>query len=170
MKRIVLSAALLAFLFALSVAQLFCGRADCRRPRGRPGSGRTQRAFLVRSNTHTSFVVRTDESPTYLFFIWDGKDLEPWVRIEKKGDADRRGGPDQREQGHPLRAGDLHSHRFRACRQRPLAVRRPWRPRVGSLADCSPVRRAAAAASVVLARMPRVGRAKPPRLYNPTML
>ena len=44
-----------------------------------------RKGFIGPSNTHTSFVVRADESPTYLFFLWDGKDLEPWVRVEKKG-------------------------------------------------------------------------------------
>jgi hypothetical protein len=44
-----------------------------------------RKGFLGATNTHTSFVVRTDESPTYLFFLWDGTDLQPWVRIEKKG-------------------------------------------------------------------------------------
>ncbi len=45
-----------------------------------------RRGFVGPSNTHTSFVVRADESPAYAFFLWDGKDLEPWVRIEKKGE------------------------------------------------------------------------------------
>ncbi len=38
-----------------------------------------RKGFLGPSNTHTSFVVRADESPAYAFFLWDGKDLEPWV-------------------------------------------------------------------------------------------
>ena len=44
-----------------------------------------RKGFLGPSNTHTSFVVRADESPAYLLFLWDSKNLEPWVRIEKKG-------------------------------------------------------------------------------------
>ncbi|HVP18614.1 MAG TPA: hypothetical protein VMU36_06420 [Spirochaetia bacterium] len=44
-----------------------------------------RKGFLGPSNTHTSFVIRADESPAYLLFVWDSKDLEPWVRIEQKG-------------------------------------------------------------------------------------
>jgi hypothetical protein len=83
MKRIVLSSAFIS-LFALNVLSSF---ADARIV-GALGAGlgvEGRKGFLGPTNTHTSFVVRTDESPVYLFFIWDGKDLEPWVRIEKKG-------------------------------------------------------------------------------------
>ncbi len=85
MKKIVLCAAL-ASLFALPVLTTF---ADVRIV-GALGAGlgvEGRKGFLGSSNTHTSFVVRADESPAYLLFIWDGKDLEPWVRIEKKGAA-----------------------------------------------------------------------------------
>jgi len=43
-----------------------------------------RRGFLGPSNTHTSFVVRADEPVVYLVFLWDA-DLQPLVRIEKKG-------------------------------------------------------------------------------------
>jgi hypothetical protein len=82
MKRIVLFAALVS-LFALPVLTTL---ADVRIV-GSLGAGlevEGRKGFLGPSNTHTSFVVRADESPAYLLFIWDGKDLEPWVRIEKK--------------------------------------------------------------------------------------
>jgi len=83
MKRIVLSTALVAF-FALAALSSF---ADARIV-GSLGAGlgvEGRKGFLGPSNTHTSFVVRTDESPSYLLFFWDGKDFEPWVRVEKKG-------------------------------------------------------------------------------------
>jgi len=83
MKRKVLLAALMSFL-SLPV---LTSAADVRIP-GSLGAGlgvEGRKGFLGPSNTHTSFVVRADESPAYLLFVWDGKDLEPWVRIEKKG-------------------------------------------------------------------------------------
>ena len=78
--------------FTASLVALFCllalhASADVRIV-GALGAGlgvEGRKGFLGPSNTHTSFVVRTDESPAYLFFLWDGKDLEPWVRVEKKG-------------------------------------------------------------------------------------
>jgi hypothetical protein len=83
MKRMALAAALGAFL-SLSVVNSFADvRINSALGAGLGVEGR--KGFLGPANTHTSFVVRTDESPTYLFFIWDGKDFEPWVRIEKKG-------------------------------------------------------------------------------------
>ena len=83
MKRKVLSVAIV-FLLSLPTLAMF---ADVRIP-GSLGAGlgvEGRKGFLGPSNTHTSFVVRADESPAYLLFVWDGKDLEPWVRIEKKG-------------------------------------------------------------------------------------
>lgn len=83
MKRIVLSVALLA----LSAFAGLSAYADVRIA-GALGVGlgvEGRRGFLGPSNTHTSFVVKADESPSYLLFFWDGKDLEPWARIEKKG-------------------------------------------------------------------------------------
>lgn len=85
MKRIVLCAAFIVFLVLPAIAtfadvQIVSGLGAGLGVEGRKG-------FLGPSNTHTSFVVRADESPAYLLFLWDGKDLEPWVRIEKKGAA-----------------------------------------------------------------------------------
>jgi hypothetical protein len=83
MKPMVLLAALASFL----IFPVLGSFADVRIV-GALGAGlgvEGRKGFLGPSNVHTSFVVRADESPAYLFFIWDGKDLEPWVRIEKKG-------------------------------------------------------------------------------------
>lgn len=83
MKRTVLTSILVS-VFALAAIGSF---SDVRIV-GALGAGlgvEGRKGFLGPTNTHTSFVVRTDESPAYLFFLWDAKDLEPWVRIEKKG-------------------------------------------------------------------------------------
>lgn len=83
MKRKVLLAALLS---VLSLPAL--GAFGDVRIAGSLGAGlgiEGRKGFLGPSNTHTSFVVRADESPAYLLFVWDGKDLQPWVRIEKRG-------------------------------------------------------------------------------------
>ncbi len=82
MKRTV-AAALASFLVLSGLASF----ADVRVV-GALGAGlgvEGRKGFLGPSNTHTSFVVRADESPAYALFFWDGKDLEPWVRVEKKG-------------------------------------------------------------------------------------
>jgi len=83
MKRIVFSVALL-LIFVFGGLGSY---ADVRIA-GALGAGlgvEGRRGFLGPSNVHTSFVVKTDESRSYLLFFWDGKDFEPWARIEKKG-------------------------------------------------------------------------------------
>jgi len=83
MRRIALFAALFGF-FAFAVLR---PSADVRVV-GALGAGlgvEGRKGFLGPSNTHTSFVVRSDESVAYLLFIWDGAELQPWVRVEKKG-------------------------------------------------------------------------------------
>jgi hypothetical protein len=83
MKRIVLSAAVMLFFFLSALSSFSDVRIVGVLGAGLGVEGR--KGYLGPSNTHTSFAVRTDETPTYLLFIWDGKELEPWVRIEKKG-------------------------------------------------------------------------------------
>jgi hypothetical protein len=83
MKRIAPLAALISFLALPALASF----ADVRVV-GALGAGlgvEGRKGFIGPANTHTSFVVRADESPAYLLFVWDGKDLEPWVRVERKG-------------------------------------------------------------------------------------
>jgi len=44
-----------------------------------------RKGYLGGADTQDRLVVHADESPIFLLFFWDGKDLEPWVKVERKG-------------------------------------------------------------------------------------
>ena len=83
MKTTHLFGGLLAFFFVSTFSLAADARILSQAGAGLGVEGR--RGYLGPANTHTSFVVRADESLVYLVFLWDGSDLEPWVRVEKKG-------------------------------------------------------------------------------------
>ena len=83
MKKATLAAAPVVVLLCAAVASWSETRIGSDSGAGLGVEGR--QGFIGPSNTHTSFVVTTDESVSYALFIWDGKELDPWVRIEKKG-------------------------------------------------------------------------------------
>jgi hypothetical protein len=44
-----------------------------------------RKGYLSAQDSQDQFVVSADESPIYLLFFWDGKDLAPSLKVEKKG-------------------------------------------------------------------------------------
>lgn len=44
-----------------------------------------RKGYLSAQDSQDQFVVSTDESPIYLLFLWDSKDLALSLKVEKKG-------------------------------------------------------------------------------------
>ena len=83
MKRPVAIPCLLALLLA-AVSPLHADvQVDFLKSTGLGIDGR--KGYLSREDSVDQFVVMADESPVYLLFSWDGKDLAPALKVTRKG-------------------------------------------------------------------------------------
>ena len=122
------------------------------------------KGWLGEKDPEDRIVVRTDESPTHLLFIWDSPDLQPRLSIsDAKGAA--RGGPrpDERQQGHAECEGRVHLRHLAKIGQRPLVLRGARREGVGR-----PIASGSIMQTIVLDRIPfSVDRAEMRRVSRP---
>jgi len=83
MKKAVAISFLVALLFGAASSLAADVEVDFLRSTGLGLDGR--KGFLSAQDSVDQFVVVADESPVYLIFLWDGKDLVPGLTVTQKG-------------------------------------------------------------------------------------
>ncbi len=83
MKKAVAIPFLVALLFGAASSLAADVEVDFLRSTGLGLDGR--KGFLSAQDSVDQFVVVADESPVYLIFLWDGKDLVPGLTVTQKG-------------------------------------------------------------------------------------
>lgn len=83
MRRTMAIAVFIALLFAVVPSVLAEVQIDLQRSSGLGLDGR--KGYLSAQDSQDQFVVSTDESLIFLLFSWDGKDLAPSLKVERKG-------------------------------------------------------------------------------------
>jgi hypothetical protein len=76
-------AVFIALLFAVVPSVLAEVQFDLQRSSGLGLDGR--KGYLSAEDSQDQFVVSTDEKLVFLLFSWDGKDLAPSLKVERKG-------------------------------------------------------------------------------------